>query len=84
MSKRIEKLAKKSGLLGRKFAFGQYWDDELTDEQKKFAELIIKECCAQFKDNPYVGAKRTQYIYGYIQGRTDAEIKIKEHFGVEK
>lgn len=44
MNERIEKLAKKAGLLGRKFMFGQYYDDELTDEQKKFAELIVQEC----------------------------------------
>ena len=44
MNKRIKELAKKSGLLGRRFMFGQYYDDELTDEHKRFAELIVREC----------------------------------------
>ena len=43
MNERIRELAKKAGLLGRKFMFGQYYDDELTDEQKKFAELLVKK-----------------------------------------
>ena len=53
------------------------------DAVEKFAELIVRECCDQFDKHPYVGTKRTQYIYGYIQGRVDAEQQIKQHFGVE-
>ena len=53
------------------------------DEHYEVAELLIEECCQQFVEHPYVGAKRTQYIYGYIQGRADAIRSIKEHFGVE-
>jgi hypothetical protein len=44
MNKRIEELAEKAGIVNRKFSFDQYWEDDLTDEQKKFAKLIIKEC----------------------------------------
>jgi hypothetical protein len=67
-----------------------FWENirhnpELQDSvDAKFAELIVKECCEQFAKHPYVGTKRTQYIYGYIQGRVDAEQQIKEHFGVEE
>jgi hypothetical protein len=50
MNKRIKELAEKAGIVNRKFAFGQYWEDDLTDEQKKFAKLIIKEC-ANFVEN---------------------------------
>jgi hypothetical protein len=61
--------------------FDQAWF-QLYNE--KFAELIVRECCEQFANHPYEGTKRTQYIYGYIQGRVDAEQQIKEHFGVEE
>jgi hypothetical protein len=53
-------------------------------DKEKFAELLVRECCEQFAKHPYVGTKRTQYIYGYIQGRVDAEQQIKQHFGVEQ
>jgi hypothetical protein len=44
MNKRIKEFAKKSGLLGRKFMFGKYYEDELTPEQIKFAKLLIQKC----------------------------------------
>ena len=44
MTKQIKNFAKRSGLLGRKFMFGKYYEDELTPEQIKFAEMIIRKC----------------------------------------
>lgn len=44
MNDRIVKLAKKAGLVNRRFMFGKYYEDDLTDEQKKFAQLIVREC----------------------------------------
>jgi hypothetical protein len=46
MNERIHELAKKAGLINRKFMFGQYYEDELTDEQKKFAQSIVREVLA--------------------------------------
>jgi hypothetical protein len=75
MNERIEKLAKKTGLLGRKFMFGQYYDDELTDEQKKFAKLIVQECMEQ------VWYNREDSINGNVS--EVIKDRIKQHFGVE-
>jgi hypothetical protein len=75
MNERIRELAKKSGLLGRKFMFGQYYDDELTDEQKKFAELIVGECMEQ------VWYTREDGINGNLS--EVIKDRIKQHFGVE-
>jgi hypothetical protein len=69
MNDRIRHLAKKSGLLGRKFMFGEYYYDELSDEQLEFAELLVKECAAvsdKWDDQLPIGDM------------------IKEHFGVEE
>jgi hypothetical protein len=72
MNEQLKELAKKSGLLGRKFMFGQYYDDELTDEQKKFAELLVKECMKVSRGADGLDATH------------EAWYLIKEHFGVEE
>ena len=59
-------------------------DGELIFSKEKFAELIVRRFVELLDKRPFVGAKRTQYIYGYIQGRVDAEQQIKQHFGVEE
>jgi len=51
MTARFKELAKKAGLLNRRFMFGQYYEDELTDEQKKFAELMVAEFQTILRDN---------------------------------
>jgi hypothetical protein len=73
MNDRIRHLAKKSGLLGRKFMFGEYYYDELSDEQLEFAELIVRECMsisseAMTNDNwpPHMIAKH----FGVVQCNT--------------
>jgi hypothetical protein len=78
MNERIQELAKKSGLLGRKFMFGQYYDDELTDEQKKFAELLVKECAMIVE-----GFEITQEVALDEYVDYEASAVLKEHFGVE-
>jgi hypothetical protein len=55
MNDRIRHLAKKSGLLGRKFMFGEYYYDELSDEQLEFAELIVFECTNAVMDGTKEG-----------------------------
>jgi hypothetical protein len=66
MNERTKELAKKAGLLGRKFMFGQYYDDELTDEQKKFAELIIKETLQIARVGMEFGPSMDEAVYTYF------------------
>lgn len=68
MNERIKELAKQAGYLPDSFGIG-HWD---MPECKKFAELIVKECCVAL--NPML---RDMISRG--QG-VDA---IKKHFGVE-
>ena len=51
MNERIKQLAEQAGIVNRKFSFGQWWETDLTTEQKKFAELIVKECALQCNYN---------------------------------
>ena len=51
MNERIKELAEQAGIVNRKFSFGQWWETDLTTEQKKFAELLIKECALQCVHN---------------------------------
>lgn len=53
MNNRIKELAKEAGLISRKFSFDQWWEKELSDEQMKFAELIINECVDQCMSDDY-------------------------------
>ena len=72
MNKRIQKLFNEAG-------FHQPEMERLgiEDKFKKFAELIVEECCdvLQNEDIRHSG-------YGYNQGFLHK--KIKEHFGVEE
>lgn len=71
MNEQIKNLAKKANLINRKFMFGQYYEDDLTDEQKTFAELIIRECAKQC--NPEPGFK---YSPNSLSARIDCKNKI--------
>jgi glutamate dehydrogenase/leucine dehydrogenase len=83
MNERIRKLAEQAGFEtnGAIYTVGNYqngheyfWaEDFIEDELKKFAELIVKECC-QF-ENSY-GGDAGLVARSYSR-------KIKEHFGVE-
>ena len=83
MNARLRALANQAGFQYIKDE-GIGWAGNYNASLPKFAQLIVQECCDQFDKHPYVGTKRTQYIYGYIQGRVDAEQQIKKHFGVEE
>jgi hypothetical protein len=78
MNERILELAQQAGIVNRKYSFGQYWQGELTDEQKKFAELIVRECIEHLEGN--VAVPNLEH------SRTKAKCisSIKEHFGVEE
>lgn len=68
MNERIRELAKHAGLIA-----GEHDDldfkKNLTDKEKKFAELIVRECATM---------TRNLSPHGEL-----AERAVKEHFGVE-
>ena len=70
MNERIKQLAEQAGYLPDGFGFG-HWD---MPECKKFAELIVRECCDMVN-------KHTQH-----NNPNDCllVLDIKEHFGVEE
>jgi len=76
MNKRIQQLASEAEL-------------ELTIETKKFAELIVKECMNQVREQ-YLPVLEDELMMkdthrdGYVQCGVDSYVAIKEHFGVEE
>ena len=83
MNERIRQLAKKAGIINRKFMFGEYYEDDLTDEQKKFAELIVAECMEQVeqaKNSPFVSLDDAKRMSHFVDVTTK---KITKHFGVK-
>jgi hypothetical protein len=79
MNDRIRHLAKKSGLLSRKFMFGEYYYDELSDEQLEFAELIVKQCGYYADIFESLGCS-----VDMDPTETKPSDYIKKHFGVEE
>ena len=63
MSSRIQELAQQAGYKADMFGVG-HWD---MPECKKFAELIVRECCQKLEDD----------------GMVEVAMEIKQHFGVE-
>ncbi len=79
MNERIRELAIQAGFFYEDYKdiwYLEYHNETCEEEVKKFAELIIRECC---------DVLQTETIrhdgYGYNQGFLHK--KIKEHFGVE-
>ena len=61
----------------------------LTVVKEKFAELIVRECVEQLRytvlDTQELRRdKSTDYQVGWEDGMFDAEVMIKDHFGVEE
>ena len=79
MNERIRQLAEQAGIVNRKFSFGQWWENDLTTEQKKFAELIVKECVRCIDDGR--GEVSSMAEHGW---RQICQKEIKEHFGVKE
>jgi hypothetical protein len=65
MNEQIKNLAIKSGLLFQR--------ENLSYEEKKFAELIIRECAEACEKNSYLALNAWQRAK-----------QIREHFGVEE
>ena len=73
MNERIKQLAEQAGYTPDMFGVG-HWD---MPECKKFAELIVRECCQ-------VLSKETIRHDGYGYNQHALYQKIREHFGVEE
>lgn len=74
MNEKIRELAQQAGLVQRKFMFGKYYEDDLTREQKKFAELIVREAI-WIAYHSHAVSKNAKF--------TDHLNAVKEHFGIE-
>lgn len=72
MNERIKELMIEAGYLPDSFGIG-HWD---MPECKKFAELIIRECCDMVSKRPYVDDGVSIYLH--------PSTIIKKHFGVEE
>lgn len=84
MNERIRELAQQAGLARRRFMFGKYYEDDMTAEQKKFAELIIKECAERAETKLLKGLKSNEtHQLSYNEGLRDGVAEFKKHFGVE-
>ncbi len=81
MNLRIDKLIDDARLT----AVAEMFEVELT----KFAELIIKECMNQVREQ-YLPVLEDELMMkdthrdGYVQCGVDSYVAIKEHFGVEE
>jgi hypothetical protein len=81
MNKRIDKLIDDARLT----AVAEMFEVELT----KFAELIVKECMNQVREQ-YLPVLEDELMMkdthrdGYVQCGVDSYVAIKEHFGVEE
>jgi len=74
MNERIKELAEQAGYEKDMFGIG-HWD---MPECKKFAELIVRECClALWTEECHTSDLASEE---YTRGSN----KIKEHFGVEE
>ena len=76
MNERIRELAEKAGL--------DMWingndEVELSENQKKFAELIVRECMMLVE-----GFESTQEVALDEYVDYEASVVLKEHFGVEE
>ena len=82
MNEQIRKLANKAGMVTEAdFASGGHFAE-------KFAELIVRECMFQIKEEHNLKSNGTEpdgpYAHGFDDGMFVAIKTIKEHFGVEE
>ena len=72
----------------RQFAL-QVYGTQATEQEIKFAELIVAECMNQVREQylpvleDEVMMKDTHWD-GYVQCGVDSYVAIREHFGVEE
>jgi ketopantoate reductase len=75
MNKRIKELAEQAGL--NMWVNGNN-EVEFSENEKKFAELIVRECMKVASPNYMSTSEDSVY---YVEQAID---RIKQHFGVEK
>ncbi len=83
MNERIRELAEQANYLATEKEF-PYDEDWFYLYNKKFAELIVKECVAELESVKVNEYRTDVYDIGYDDGLTQAVETIKEHFGVEE
>jgi hypothetical protein len=85
MNERIKELAEQAGLTSAEYNGFDRMD--LTPSEKKFAELIVRECLNQFQDPspPKISNEEHQKLVDatYMLAVNFSVAKIKKHFGVE-
>jgi len=85
MNERIKKLAEQAKMSTYLFAYGV----EFNISIEKFAELLIKECMNQVREQ-YLPVLEDEHMMKdthwahYVQCGVDSYVAIKEHFGVEE
>ena len=77
MTSKIKELAQQAGLIA-----GEHDDldfkKNLTDKEKKFAELIVQECCDKIeREYKYAQGEKTQWAMAQ-----DVQDLLKEHFKI--
>ena len=86
MNERIQKLA----LQATTIVYGlDNGFDRVTFDKEKFAELIVRECMNQVREQ-YLPVLEDELMMkdthwdGYVQCGVDSYVGIREHFGVEE
>jgi hypothetical protein len=71
MNERIKELAE------------QVYGSQATEQEIKFAELIVRECAELSVNSQYANTK-SEYYEGFNEALVYAGNKIRKHFGVEE
>ena len=86
MNERIQKLAEQATTIEYGLDNGF---DRVTFDKEKFAELIVRECMNQVREQ-YLPVLEDELMMkdthwdGYVQCGVDSYVAIREHFGVEE
>ena len=91
MNERIRELAEQAGIAVWGDAVYMYDPKDTLDStvMAKFAELIVKECMNQVREQ-YLPVLEDEIMMkdthwdGYVQCGVDSYVGIREHFGVEE
>lgn len=84
MNMRIKELAGQAGLIKKKFSFDQWWTEDLTLAQEKFAELIVKECADRCEKIGFRWhAIDSERASGAKVGAFECAKDLKKHFEVK-
>ena len=87
MNERIRLLAEQAGIISAEY--NGFDPTGLTKAQRKFAELIVRECAELFVDQKYMILNphepfANERVRALKEHDKDTVKKIKKHFGVEE